>query len=263
MEQTTKKIGPKAITRAKASDAMARGLGAYERFDGQPSLSAVNGYGNPSGATGAANECRYRGGLFSQYYVLGAGETILGPKLDYSLGLLDWSGDAAATEGFEEVYGGNSPRNPFLITVGSGYAKRFRSSVKYEDVSGIGTAVVGWRKQEAAQADWNDYNDLIGISAPAGALSLVSIVGGAATVTKALNVSIIDNQVLDVDFLILPNGRVYVVVEGVRYDTGYVFTAALTLVPFRLATQAADICKIYPTEVEIANNYELTPNGKG
>lgn len=258
-----KRLVDGVVSVIKLADGTRKHLAVYERFDMQPGLSAVGGYGNPAGTTGEQNQVRFRSGLAAQYIVLGAGQTILGPAFDFSTGLLDISQDATVNEGVEYVFGGNHPRNPYLITVNTSASRSLKGSIKYEDVSGVARAVFGWRKQEAAQADYNDYADFIVVNMVGGVITIESAVGGAATVVVANSTVVADLGTLQVELKVESNGKVYIFINGapVAYGVPYTFTAALALVPFYQFLHATDLSLVWPTELEIADLDELNSLG--
>jgi len=112
-------------------------------------------------------------------------------------------------------------------------------------VTGANT-VFGFRKKEAFQLDYNDYNDLagIGFTNTSGKFSTKGILGNAATVvttsstTGAAN-SVRSQYIVKIDI----SGNVTCYADGVSYPiysagtTPLVFPAGTVLIPFVLTTQ--------------------------
>jgi hypothetical protein len=98
--------------------------------------------------------------------------------------------------------------------------------------------LIGFRKKEAHQADFNNYNDLAGVGSiatvaggtPNGDLiSTNGILGGAATVTTSTGVVPADGVSLTVEVLVAIDGTVTAKVNGVSYPVYSAGTTALVL----------------------------------
>lgn len=256
----TRRIESGAVTAAKLSNALRQGKYIRERFDHQPQLSAPNGYGDPTGSTGDINWALFRSGLAAQYAVLGAGQTLLGPLFAAATGKVDISQDATVDEGVEYIWGGNSPRNPFAHTVGTTERSSYRLEVELEDISGVGTLLIGWRKQEALQADWNDYDELVAWNVTAGVLTIEEILNAAATVQRTSGATAITADAATPEFRvdIDGDGKAYFFYEGVQYFASrFDFDNAEVVVPFLHYKHATDISLVKPLDLEIGPTREL------
>ncbi len=146
-----------------------RSASANLLFTENPILQSVLTTGAaPSGATGATNIMMLQGGEVWEEFILGAGQTIIAPRMG-SAGLLI-SLDLTAAEGAEYNPG---PRNntKYSYTIGTSAAFAFEATLTAADVSGCDPLVIGFRKVEANNATFADYTDYasIGLSATDGA----------------------------------------------------------------------------------------------
>lgn len=264
----TRRIGNDAVTAAKLSNALQQGKYVFERFDHQPALYFTDGYGNPAPTTGEKNFAHFRSGLVAQWAVLGAGQTILGPVLSDTTGYLDISQDATATEGVGYVWGCNNPRNPFAQTVAnlptasaSSERQSYRIKLRMEDISGIGTLLVGWRKQEAYQADWNDYDELVAWNVTQGVITIEEILNNATTVQRTVNMpstETSDNIEREFRVDVLGDGKCYFFYQGVQYwGSRFDFDAGEVVVPFLHYLHGTDVSQLFPLELELGPTREL------
>lgn len=256
----TRRIENDAVTAAKLSNALQQGKYVFERFDHQPALYFTDGYGNPAPTTGEKNWAQFRSGLAAQWAVLGAGQTIIGPVLSDTTGLLDISQDATATEGVGYVWGGNNPRNPYAHTVGTSPRSSYRIEVHIEDISGCGTLLIGWRKQEAYQADWNDYDELVAWNVTQGAITIEEILNNAATVQRTSGITALTADAVTPEFRVDVDGdgKCYFFYEGVQYFASrFDFDNGEVVVPFLHYLHGTDVSLLYPLQLEIGPTREL------
>lgn len=177
-----KKYGDGTISPVKMTTE-AREYGyAYYNGRTQPSVSAPNGYGDPTGTTGDINRALFAGTfpLYTQYHVKGT-QTLLAPLLDTAEGL-DISQDQTDNDGVEHVFGTLGARGPFAWTVGThnGFIK---ISFEIADVSGTDDCAIGFRKQEAFQANIDDYDEAAFVNVILGDVKVETILNNAATTT--------------------------------------------------------------------------------
>jgi len=122
----------------------------------------ANTGGVPTGATGDENLMVLQGGEILEQHILGAGQTIIAPVMEAD-GLLI-SLDLTDDEGAEYSWGvlGN---NKHTYTIGTSEAFYCEFQLKLADVTGCDPVYIGFRKQEAYQADYTTYTDfaLIGV----------------------------------------------------------------------------------------------------
>ncbi len=169
-----------SINAIKLTDELKQGKYAWQRMDHQPSCSAPNGYGDPTGTTGDLNRALFRYGLAAQYHVKGT-QTLLAPLLDNDKGL-DISQDQTDNDGVEYVFGGLGTNGPFTFTVGTDNCF-IRVKFRIADVSGTDDCAVGFRKNEAMQANIDDYDEAAFLNVILGVVKAETILNNAATTT--------------------------------------------------------------------------------
>lgn len=175
------KIESAAINALKLTDEVRYKKYVFERFDHQPALAAPNGYADPTGVAGDINTFVCRGGLAGKYHVKGT-QTLLGPLLDTAGKGLDISQDQTDNDGVEYVFGGNDSLSPFAFTVGT-HNGFVQLKLRIADVSGTDDCALGFRKNEAAQANIDDYDEAAFFNVILGDIKVETILNNAATVT--------------------------------------------------------------------------------
>jgi pectin methylesterase-like acyl-CoA thioesterase len=137
----------------------------YLTFKSSPLLTtAATTAGAATGATGAVNLMQLQGGEIMEQFILGAGQTIIGPRMS-TTGLLT-SLDLTASEGAEYNFGVNAT-NKHAYTIGTSPAFFIELSVNAADVGGLDPFMVGFRKQQANDATLSNYTDFVSIGARA------------------------------------------------------------------------------------------------
>lgn len=152
---TVKEIGAEFVTRS----------GDSITFQASPILQSLANTGAaPSGATGDVNLMLCQEGIILQEYVLGAGQTIIAPRMVDPNGLLI-SGDLTASEGYEIGFGANRSNSRHVYTIGTSAAFFFEVELEVADVTGGEPYMIGFRKVEAYNATLTSYTDysLIGL----------------------------------------------------------------------------------------------------
>jgi energy-converting hydrogenase Eha subunit C len=133
-------------------------------------------------------------------YTKNIGEQTLGPVAVASG--LDIGADQTSGDGIElNVALGDAVNaiNQFSnLTDSQFYAK---IATKIEDISGVAQSIVAFRKTEAHQADYNNYNDLAGVNAKGADLHVSLINNNAATVETDTAVNLTDDT--KYDFLVV------------------------------------------------------------
>lgn len=247
------------VSAKKLSSEFRRARYIHEEFDEQPSLSAPNGYGDPTGVTGDKNRALFRNRLYTQYHVKGT-QTLLGPLLDVDKGL-DVSQDQTDNDGVEHVFGILGTKSPFAITV-PGYF-RMDLAFRIADVSGTDDCAFGLRKNEAFQANIDDYNDGAWLNVILGEIWNETIIGNAATISTDSGHAWADDatHVLSVR---LNGATVSYYLDGSPLTgfPAYTFTAALVLVPFFFFLQATTTPgKVWWTQLKMGPGSEFTSDG--
>lgn len=255
----TKQLAGGAVNPTKLSDGLLRGTYTYCHVDHQPSCSAPNGYGDPTGTGGDLNRCTLAAcELNWQYHVKGT-QTLLAPLLDTTGLGLDISQDQTDNDGVELMFGANNSYGRYVHTVATTTDACFKVGLKIADVSGTDDLFVGWRKVEAAQANFDDYDEAAGINIILGQLYTETILNaGATTTTTATGSTWADNAVHDVEVCI--KGRqAYYYYDDVRiqktvtfnFDVGEVI---MPVIFFLQATTSPG--KVFLQEAEIYDGSE-------
>jgi len=122
----------------------------------------ANTGGVPTGATGDENLMVMQDGTIMEQHILGAGQTIIAPRMDANglLVSLDLTDDEGAEYGF-----GILDNSKHAYTIGTSAAFFFECSIRIADVTGADPVYIGFRKTEAYQATFTNYTDfaLIGV----------------------------------------------------------------------------------------------------
>lgn len=247
-----RKLNSQAVNADKITDALRKGKYAYYSGDSQPSVSAPNGYGDPTGTTGDINRALFPGTfqLRSQYHVKGT-QTLLAPLLDVTDGL-DVSQDQTDNDGVEHLFGALGAAGTFAYVVGTDNPF-IRIKFKIADVSGTDDCNVGFRKSEAFQANVDDYADAFWINVNLGDILQESMVGGAATVTTDSGQNWADGEVHELEVKVIGRrGTAWLDGSPLAGVPEYNFTNALTIQPFFFFLQATtNPGKVWWREVEI------------
>lgn len=128
-----------------------------QSFNANPILqSAVNTGAAPTGATGDTNVMQCQDGVTMEQFILGAGQTIIAPRLEDD-GLLV-SLDLTDNEG-AEYYFGHTTRAKHAYEVGSAGAFFVEASFKVADCGGCDPLWLGFRILGAPNADYTTYTD--------------------------------------------------------------------------------------------------------
>lgn len=271
MMTKTIRLDSQAVRACKLSDGVRKGQYLYNDFKRQWALSAIGGYGTPTATAAEINE--FRDGLYSgTYYRIAGDGTILGPTFNETVGKLDISCDQTAAEGLEIVPGRVSPLNPFGITVNTTTVRTAKRAMHRVSGSNVTVAnvlhfMVGFRKEQAYQADWNDYTDLCALDLSAGAVSLVTILNNAATAITDTTLTVANAIASDFGIDVEPNGRAHYYKTGKELGVGlpssggslprFTFDAGDHLVPFYLFVQGTAAAKFYLNDSDIGLREDL------
>lgn len=152
----------------------------HEMFDLPFVAGSKAGDGVPSGTGGDENLILCGSGNILEWHVLGT-QTILNFDWD-DPGLDAGSLDAAANDG-AEISAGIGAGAPVQFTVGTDPAFYFKMRFSIEDVSGSDDCAMGFRKQEAYQANIDDYDEMAALNVIAGAINIETILNTGATTT--------------------------------------------------------------------------------
>jgi len=212
-------------------------------FNVNPVLqSAANTGAAPTGATGNVNIMSLQEGITMEEFIIGAGQTIIAPRLEND-GLLI-SLDLTATEGAEYNFG-TTTRSRHTYTIGTSAAFYVQARFKVADVSGCEPLLLGFRKVEANNAAYTAYTDYasIGIktSANADLITLSTEIGGGGTTDTNTNDGWTDGQTHTITVLVSGAGVTTYLIDGVAPTStaAYTFTNALQVMPFIRLEHAA------------------------
>lgn len=182
-----------------------------------------------SGLTGSVNLLSWPEGQIEQH-ILGAGQTIIVPIVEAD-GLLA-SLDLVNNEG-AEYCAGLVARNPGVFTIGTDPAFFVRARIKVADVSGSDELAVGFRKNQAYQANLDDYTDMAALNKIGGDLFIETILNNAATTSTDTTENWLDTETHELEVRVSAagvvtyrfDGEAPATVAAFAFDTGDVVTA--------------------------------------
>jgi hypothetical protein len=199
--------------------------------------SAANTGVAPTGATGDVNIVLCQEGVDMEEFVIGAGQTILAPRMDAN-GLLV-SGDLTVAEGYEYNFGAARTNSRHAFTIGTSPAFFFELRFRINDMDGADPYMFGFRKSEANNATWESYTDYaaIGMNATTSATQIVTITelnAGGTTITNTTDNWGGDGTVNTLQVLVSAAGVVTYTINGAApsVPAAFTFDAADVVVPF-------------------------------
>jgi hypothetical protein len=212
-------------------------------FNACPVLqSRVNTGAAPTGATGDTNIMMCQEGIVMEEFIIGAGQTIIAPRL--ADGGLLISLDLTNAEGAEYNFG-TTTRSKHVHTVGTSAAFFFEARFTVDDVSGCEPLLMGFRIRAANNATYTAYTDYasIGIktSAFANTITLSTELGGAGTVDTNTTNAFTDGQTHTLRVNVSATGVVTYLIDGVApaVVAAFTFTNGTVVMPFITLTHAA------------------------
>lgn len=214
----------------------------FEEFKTRPLACLASG-GAPSGTTGAVNLLGFPENTL-EHLVIGAGQTILVPTLGANG--LDISQDQTASEGCE-LCAGITTRSPGRFVVGTDAAFFMQATFTVADASGAAILLAGFRKSEAYQTDYNNYDELVSIgilgSANPNTIFLSTILNNAATVNTNTTNTWADGATKTLKVLVSAAGVVTYQIDGAAPSTvaAFTFDAAESVTPFVTFLHSADV----------------------
>jgi len=225
---------------------------AIEPCNYQPRGSTTDGFTDPSGATGATNLLHWRD-MVASYFILGAGQTLVLPTPDTVNGGLTFGLDLAAAEGHQGVFGAmNTVTNPFAVTVGTSPNAFVRATFRAATVANAAELALGWRKAEAFQVNFDDYDELAALNMQAGDIKRETILNGAATVTVDTLLNALDAtdftlevRLIGRQALMFVNGAQAVIGVPFNFDVGEI------VVPFYFWLQGGASSALNLMDVEV------------
>lgn len=181
------------------SEGMYRADSMLDTFDCPPLCVDEDGDGAPTGTTWDENLIYTRTGFY-RYHMLGT-QTLVKPTWDANgldIGLDQTDND------WVELTNGITSRSPTYFDVDDDNCY-FKVTFTAEDVSWFDNLVVGFRKAEAYQADWNDYADLAAFYWDGTDLKTSSITASAATDSVDSTLALADATEVTLEVRVISN----------------------------------------------------------
>lgn len=220
-------------------------------FQASPVMTtAVDTGGAPTGATGDVNLMSLQEGIIMEQFILGAGQTIIAPRMDAN-GLLV-SLDLTASEGAEYNFGAARNNSRHAFTIGTSPAFFAEWSFRINDMDGAAPYVCGFRKVEANNATFANYTDYAAIgmiagTSPTNIVTVTELNSGGQTITDTTDAWGGDGTTNTLRVLVDASGNVTYTINGSAPSVSVAFQFDNTdvVVPFFRLEHSAS-----PTEVE-------------
>lgn len=197
-------------------------------FLANPVMStALNTGGAPTGVTGDVNLMAVREGIIMEQFILGAGQTIIAPRMDTN-GLLV-SLDLTVAEGAEYNFGAGRTNSPLAFTIGTSPAFMFELRFRINDMDGAAPYIFGFRKSEANNATFANYTDYVGIGMNAGTSATNIVIydelnSGGQTITNTTDLWGGDGTTNTLTVLVSAAGVVTYLINGLAPTATHAFT---------------------------------------
>lgn len=237
---------------------------AFENFVQNPVVSALGG-GASSGVTGATNVMEFTWSDF-EYNIKGT-QTITAPVIalvSETISGLNCEMDQTANDGVE-ICGGILSGSPTAFKVGAATAFYFRARLTLSNPLNTDDCAVGFRKQEAYQANIDDYADMAVLNVIAGNIKIETIKGGAATVTTDTTDDFAASAIMDLEVKVDSEGAVTYSINGEEptVTAAYSFTDALFVTPFFFFLHDSTNTNVitFSGDFVASNSIETTING--
>lgn len=155
-------------------------------------VSAANGYSDPANADTSVNTLDSFTGRYT-YTLIGAADSAAVAALAWTEATkLDLVPDATDDEGLE-VNSGITAASPYAFTVGTDNFS-IEAQFKVTTVAGSDEIIVGFRKAEAHQADYDAYDEAAFLNIDAGTIKVGNIINNGSTVETTTTDVITDGQ---------------------------------------------------------------------
>lgn len=195
--------------------------------------TAANTAGVATGATGAVNLMHFQGESMEQF-IMGAGQTIIGPRMD-GTGLLT-SLDLTNNEGAEYNWGARvTAKNTFTAGTDDFFLEwNFRIA----DVTGADPIGIGFRKVEANNGTMASYTDFcfIGVSETdnSGTISIITNLNGAGASVTDTTDAWADGETHRLRINVAASGAATFLIDGVAptATAAFTFDATDVIMPF-------------------------------
>lgn len=224
-----------------------------------PPIVSINeqGGGAATGATGDENLMLFPEGML-EYHILGAGQTILQPHV--TVYGLDVELDASDNEGLEITPAYTQPDETAIsgvkqsFVVGTDPAFYFRLKFSIADVSVTDDCAMGFRKNEAYQANIDDYDEMAALNVISGDIKIETILNNGATTTTDTTDDWADGETHNLLVKVSGAGVVTYEIDGAAPTTtaAFTFDTGEEVIPFFYFLHASTAaCAVYLKEWEV------------
>lgn len=218
--------------------------------------SALTTGAAPTGATGDVNIVSFQEGIVMEQFIIGAGQTIIAPRMDTSG--LSIALDQTATEGVEYNFGAARANSRHAHTIGTADAFFFEVTLRILDISAGNPFMIGFRKTEANNAIIANYTDyaLMGINTVTSATNvsmLTELNSGGQTATDSTDAwTGGDDGTTRLRVLVSGAGVVTFEIDGVAASAAPAFTFDGTdvVVPIIHLIQGADLSPVHIVQMK-------------
>lgn len=201
----------------------------FDNFGNRIMPAKIADYAEPTGSAGHENFFTTGNNTF-EYHIVGT-QDILAPV--EAIGGLDIGMDQTADDGVEISQGITSAAK-HAFTIGTDAAFYLRVLMNIANVSGTDDCAIGFRLAEAYQATLAGYNDSAILNVISGAITIETIVGGAAATVTDTTQTVDDGVDVDLTVIVGADGKVIYEIGGAppRTTAAFTFTDGIVVVPF-------------------------------
>jgi hypothetical protein len=232
-----------AIGSSKVEQFMFDRVDTYEDFEVNPAMCKAAGLGACTGTAGDVNLLQTDHNCF-EWHVKGT-QTILAPV--FGATGLDIAQDVANAGDGAEYTQGITARSKSAFVVGTDGAFYFKCRVLVHDVTGLAELAIGFRKAEAYQASFDNYDECACINVQAGDVMIETILNNGSTVTTDSTDNLTDDQYIEVTVNVSSAGVVTYLrslnggaTAAPTVTAAYTFDNGEVVVPFLFFMHAAD-----------------------
>jgi len=234
-----------AILSASGGQVMPGPVRIFTEFEQQPVCCKSVGAGAATGTAGDVNLMLVPSyGLLPaagfEYTIIGT-QTILAPSI--AAGGLDIGMDQTNNDGVMLTHGVTA-RNPMAFVVGTDGGCYLKARFTVADVSGADPLYIGFRKIEAHQADYNDFDEFVGIGLNTdGSFKIETILNGAATVTTDTTQDATDATEFSLGVYVSDAGVVTFQINGAAptVTKAFTFDSGEVIAPYCLFVHGSDV----------------------
>jgi len=193
-----------------------------ENFFGKLQWSALNGGAAANTDTGVNQFMTMLGNVF-EVTNIGTQTAYIGAQTANGW---NFAGDASNNEGFAITQGITQYYAKHSYVAGTDEKFYFETKIKISDVSETDTCVIGFRKAEAHQADYNDYDEMCAVNVDSGDVKISTILNNGATANADTLLNVADTNFIRVKM---------------QYDTAVGLSSAIALANSLKATYTIHI----------------------